>query len=100
MTGKYFNVRTATIFEDTKSPLRKWFVALGIFCSTKNGMSSHQLAKNLGITQKSAWFVLHRIRYAFNHPAFKTMHSNVIEVDETFIDGADRLKQWNRMHKI
>lgn len=63
-TGKYFNVRTATIFEDTKMPLQKWFMALYIFSSHKKGISSHQLARDLDITQKSAWFVLHRLRYA------------------------------------
>ncbi len=62
-TGKYFNARTGTIFEDTKMPLQKWFMALYIFISHKKGISSHQLAKDLDITQKSAWFVLHRLTY-------------------------------------
>lgn len=70
-SGKYFNVRTGTIFEDTKLPLQKWFMALYIFSSHKKGISSHQLSKDLDITQKSAWFVLHRLRYAFDHPVFK-----------------------------
>ncbi len=88
-TGKYFNVRTATIFEDTKMPLQKWFMALYIFSSHKKGISSHQLAKDLDITQKSAWFVLHRLRYAFDHPAFKAQMVNVVEVDETYIGGKE-----------
>jgi hypothetical protein len=70
-SGKYFNVRTGTIFEDTKLPLQKWFMALYIFSSHKKGVSSHQLSRDLDITQKSAWFLLHRLRYAFDHPAFK-----------------------------
>jgi transposase-like protein len=72
-TGKYFNVRTATVFEDTKLPLQKWFLALYLFSSHKKGISSHQLAKDLDITQKSAWFVLHRLRYIFDHPAFTSV---------------------------
>src|SRR5205085_8278913 len=63
-SNKYFNVRTGTIFEDTKLPLQKWFMALYIFSSHKKGISSHQLAIDLAIIQKSARFVLHRLRYA------------------------------------
>lgn len=91
-TGKYFNVRTATIFEDTKMPLQKWFMALYLFSSHKKGISSHQLARDLNITQKSAWFVLHRLRYAFNHPAFKAQLENVVEADETFLGGKEANK--------
>lgn len=98
-TGKYFNVRTATIFEDTKMPLQKWFMALYIFSSHKKGISSHQLAKDLDITQKSAWFVLHRLRYAFDHPAFKAQLTNVVEVDETFVGGADINKHEGKKNK-
>lgn len=72
-TGKYFNALTGTIFEDTKIPLKKWFMALYIFSSHKKGISSHQLGKDLGITQKSAWFVLHRLRYAFDHAGHGSM---------------------------
>jgi hypothetical protein len=98
-TGKYFNVRTATIFEDTKMPLQKWFMALYIFSSHKKGISSHQLAKDLNITQKSAWFVLHRLRYAFDHPAFKAQLSNVVEVDETYVGGSDLNKHASKKNK-
>lgn len=70
-TGKYFNVRTNTIFDNTKIPLQKWFLALYVFSSHKKGISSHQLAKDISVTQKSAWFLLHRLRYAFDHPNFK-----------------------------
>ena len=70
-TGKYFNVRTNTIFDNTKIPLQKWFLALYVFSSHKKGISSHQLAKDISVTQKSAWFLLHRLRYAFDHPNFQ-----------------------------
>lgn len=98
-TGKYFNVRTATIFEDTKMPLQKWFVALYIFSSHKKGISSHQLAKDLDITQKTAWFVLHRLRYAFNHPYFKSEMSGVVEADETWIGGKESNKHESKRSK-
>ncbi len=86
-TGKYFNVRTNTIFDNTKIPLQKWFLALYVFSSHKKGISSHQLAKDISVTQKSAWFLLHRLRYAFDHPNFKYTLGNVVEIDETFVGG-------------
>lgn len=86
-TGKYFNVKTQTVFEDTKIPLRKWFMALYIFSSHKKGISSHQLAKDINTTQKTAWFMLHRLRYAFNHPNFQRILSGEVEADETYIGG-------------
>lgn len=91
-SGKYFNVKTGTIFEDTKIPLRKWFMALYLFSSHKKGISSHQLARDIDVTQKTAWFILHRLRYAFDHPNFKKELSNYIEADETYIGGEERNK--------
>ncbi len=98
-TGLYFNVRTETIFGDTKLPLQKWFMGLYIFSSHKKGVSSHQLAKDLDITQKSAWFLLHRLRYAFDHPAFKKSLGNIVEIDETFVGGESSNKHSNKKRK-
>lgn len=98
-TGKYFNVKTNTIFEDTKIPLQKWFMALYIFPSHKKGISSHQLAKDINVTQKSAWFLLHRLRYAFDHPNFKKMLSECVEADETYIGGKAKNKHFNKKTK-
>jgi transposase-like protein len=86
-TNRYFYVKTKTIFEDTKIPLQKWFMALYVFSSHKKGISSHQLARDITVTQKTAWFMLHRLRYAFNHPNFKEVLSGQIEADETYIGG-------------
>jgi hypothetical protein len=84
-TNKYFNAKTGTIFEDTKIPLQKWFLANYIFSSHKKGISSHQLARDLHVTQKTAWFMLHRLRVAFGVEPQRV--SGVIESDETYIGG-------------
>jgi transposase-like protein len=97
-TGKYFNVKVGTIFEDTKIPLIKWFMALYIFSSHKKGISSHQLAKDIDVTQKTAWFLLHRLRYAFDHPAFKEALGETVEIDETYIGGQEKNKhEWKKV---
>ena len=88
-TGKYFNVRTGTIFGDTKVELQKWFMAIYIMSSHKKGISSHQLAKDIEVTQKTAWFMLHRIRYAFGHKNFKQTLKNDVQADETYMGGKD-----------
>lgn len=95
-TGKYFNVKVGTIFEDTKIPLTKWFMALYIFASHKKGISSYQLARDISVTQKSAWFMLHRLRFMFAHPTFKTMMSGTIEADETYVGGKEKNKHANK----
>jgi transposase-like protein len=98
-TGKYFNVRTGTIFDNTNIPLQKWFLALYVFSSHKKGISSHQLAKDISVTQKSAWFLLHRLRYAFDHPNFKRVVGNVVEIDECGIGGQSYYKHANKKTK-
>jgi transposase-like protein len=82
-----FSVRHGTIFEESRLPLKKWFFAIFLLHSLKKGISSVQIAKYLGITQKSAWFMLQRIRYAVEHEAFKMPLSGIVEVDETYHGG-------------
>lgn len=95
-TGKYFNVRTNTVFENTNVPLQKWFLALYVFSSHKKGISSHQLAKDISVTQKTAWFLLHRLRYAFDHPNFQKTVGNIVEIDECGIGGQSYYKHSNK----
>jgi transposase-like protein len=87
-TGKYFNVRTNTIFDNTKMPLQKWFLAIWIVTSHKKGISSLQLGRDLNITQKSAWFMLQRIRNCFGINNDEDLNGEV-EMDETYVGGTN-----------
>ena len=64
-TGKYFNVKTSTLFDNSKVKLHKWFLAIWLITVHKNDISSVQLSKDIGVTQKTAWLMLHRIRNCF-----------------------------------
>lgn len=83
-TGKYFDVKTGTVFSGTKIPLRKWVFAMFLFISHKRGISSCQLARDLGVTQKTAWNMLHKIR-AFMKSQNNQQVSGDVEIDETFV---------------
>jgi transposase-like protein len=84
-----FTLKVGTIFEDSPIPLEKWLPALWLLVNCKNGISSYEVARGLGITQKSAWFMVHRLRFALHSGSFMKM-SGEIEVDETFIGGKAR----------
>src|SRR3984893_610758 len=85
-----FTVRTATIFERSHVPLHKWIYAMYLLVTSRKGISSLQLAKEIGITQKSAWFVLHRLREACGKDL--TMLKGIIEVDEVYLGGLEQNK--------
>lgn len=87
-----FSIKVGTIFEDTKLPLRKWFMAIWMITSHKKGIASTTLARDLQITQKSAWFVLHRLRYAARTKSFNRPLRGEIEADETYIGGKEKNK--------
>ena len=82
-----FTVRTATIFERSHIPLHKWIYAMYLLVTSRKGISSTQLSKEIGITQKSAWFVLQRLREACGND--QTMLHGIIEVDECYIGGKE-----------
>lgn len=87
-----FSITVGTIFENTKLPLRVWFGAIWLITNHPKGIASTTLAKDLGITQKSAWFVLHRLRHAARTQSFNTPRSQMrmrgkVEVDETYVGG-------------
>jgi transposase-like protein len=84
-----FSLKTGTIFEDSPIPLEKWLPAVWMLLNCKNGISSWELHRALGVTQKTAWFMLHRIRLAMQSKTFNKLGGEV-EVDETFIGGKAR----------
>ncbi len=86
---KKFSVTTGTIYENTKIPLRTWFAAMYLITAHKKGISSHQLGRDLRITQRTAWFVLHRIREMLNVKNPQALKGD-IEVDETFVGGKNK----------
>jgi transposase-like protein len=86
---KQYSVKVGTIFEDSPLGLDKWLPAVWLAANSKNGISSHELGRSLGVTQKSAWFMLHRIRLAMQSGSIFKMDGEV-EVDETYIGGLAR----------
>jgi transposase-like protein len=86
---KQFSIKVGTIFEDSPIGLDKWACAMFMIANCKNGVSSYEIARDLGITQKSAWFLLHRIRYAMHTGTFNKL-SGQCEADETFVGGKAR----------
>src|SRR5665213_3344405 len=89
-----FSLKTGTIFEDSPLGLDKWLTAVWLIVNCKNGISSYEVHRDLGITQKSAWFMDHRIRFALHQGSFENMMSGHVEADETFVGGKAR-----NMHK-
>ena len=84
-----FSLKVGTIFEDSPIGLDKWLCAMWLIVNCKNGISSCEMARDLGITQKSAWFLDHRIRFALYSGSFDKL-SGEVEADETFIGGKSR----------
>jgi transposase-like protein len=96
---KQFSVKTGTIFEDSPLGLDKWLPALWLLANAKNGISSYELGRSLGVTQKTAWFMLHRIRLAMQSKTY-TLFSGHVEADETFIGGRARFMHKGKRRKV
>jgi transposase-like protein len=96
-----FSITVGTIFENSKLPLRVWFGAIWLLTNHPKGIASTTLARDLGITQKSAWFVLHRLRHAARTQSFNAPLSGIVEVDETYVGGkaSNRHKHLRRKRK-
>lgn len=90
---RQFSIKVGTIFEDSPLGLDKWLATIWMIASAKNGVSSYEISRNIGVTQKSAWFMLHRIRLAMQSDSFDKMDGPV-EIDETYVGGVAR-----NMHK-
>jgi transposase-like protein len=88
---KQFSVKVNSIFEDSPISLTKWLPTLWLLVNCKNGISSYEIARDLGVTQKSAWFMLHRLRLALESKSMEKIggrHSGPVEIDEAFVGGA------------
>lgn len=94
-----FTVKVGTIMEDSPLALDKWAVAFWLEVNAKNSISSYELHRALGITQKSAWFMLHRIRLALHTGSFDKKLSGIVEADETFIGGLSKNMHASRRRK-
>jgi transposase-like protein len=87
---KQFSVKTGSVMEDSPIPLDKWLMAVWMIVNCKNGVSSYEIARDLGITQKSAWFLLHRIRRALQEGSWEKLggsEGGPVEVDEAYLGG-------------
>jgi transposase-like protein len=98
---RQFSIKVGTIFEDSPISLDKWLIAVWMIANCKNGISSYEIHRAIGVTQKSAWFMMHRIRLALDLGSFHKLGGgleNEVEVDETFVGG--KLKNMHKDKKV
>jgi transposase-like protein len=89
---KQFTVTVGTIFEGSRIKILDWLIAIHLMCSSKKGISAHQLHQTLGVTYKTAWFMAHRIRLAMTQEPLSSMLSGTVEADEAYISGKEKNK--------
>src|SRR6202167_275439 len=97
---RQFSIKVGTIFEDSPLPLEKWMPAMWLICSNRNGISSWELHRALDVTQKTAWFMLQRIRLAMQDECYGGKLGGEVEVDETFIGGKARNMHADRKARV
>jgi len=101
---KQFSVTVGTVFERSKIPLHKWVLATHLLCSSKKGMSSHQLHRTLGVTYKTAWFMTHRIREAMKPERLGMLgEHDPVEADETYVGnkpGRKKQRGWGHKNAV
>jgi transposase-like protein len=91
--GKQFTVTVGTIFEDSHNPLHKWLLAIHLMCSSKKGASALQIQRNLKLgSYRTAWFLCHRIRWGMRRGPVLQKLSGVVEADETYVGGKEKIK--------
>lgn len=98
-TGKYFNVRTGTMFDSSNVSLQKWFMAIWLITNNKKGISSVQLSLDIDVTQKTAWFMLQRIRNTFGIDKNEPKLSGTVESDESFVGGKNKNRKKSKKVK-
>jgi transposase-like protein len=96
---RQFSAKVGTVFEDSPIGLDKWFTAAWMIANCKNGISSYEIARDLGVTQKTAWFMLHRVRLAMQSGTFEEV-AGKFEADESFIGGLARNMHKDKRAKI
>jgi transposase-like protein len=96
---RQFSAKVGTIFEDSPIGLDKWFTAMWLIANCKNGVSSYEVARDLGVTQKTAWFMMHRIRLAMQSGTFERL-AGPIEADESYIGGLARNMHASKRNEV
>ena len=97
-TRRQFTIKVGTIFEDSPLGLDKWLTAVWMITNCKNGVSSYEIHRAIGVTQKTAWFMLHRVRVAMQTGSFEKKMGGQVEADETYIGGLTKNMHRDKRH--